>query len=132
MKLTLKRLELSSQSTIGRLAIDGEDCCWTLEDVVRYGPKVPGQTAIPAGTYRVIVTPSPRFKRPLPLLLDVPGFDGVRIHPGNTAEQTEGCILVGMKRDKDIVLESRIAFDKLFQLLDGAATAGDQISITIS
>jgi hypothetical protein len=132
MKLTLKRLELSSQSTIGRLAIDGEDHYWTLEDVVRYGPKVPGQTAIPAGTYRVIITPSPRFKRPLPLLLDVPGFDGVRIHPGNTASDTEGCILVGMGKSPDQISQSRIAFDALFAKIDAACSAGESVYITIS
>lgn len=132
MKLTLRRLELTGQSTIGRLAVDGTDFCWTLEDVVRSGPKVPGQTAIPAGTYAVQLTMSPRFKRVLPLLVGVQGFEGVRIHPGNTAADTEGCILVGLGHADDRITDSRAAFDALFPKLQAAAARGEPITITIA
>ena len=89
MELSLKRLWLSETTTVGTLAIDGTFECYTLEDKVRE-KKIKGITAIPAGRYKVIITESPRFKRPLPLQLNVPGFEGVRIHPGNDAGDTEG------------------------------------------
>lgn len=132
MRLELRRLELTGSSTIGRLAVDGVDFCWTLEDVVRDGPKVYGQTAIPAGTYAVQLTMSPRFKRVLPLLLNVPGFEGVRIHPGNTADDTEGCILVGLGHADDRITDSRAAFDALFARLQAASNRGEAISLVIS
>ncbi len=132
MKLDLRRLELTGQSTIGRLAVDGVDFCWTLEDVVRTGPKVYGQTAIPAGTYAMQLTLSPRFKRVLPLLVNVPGFEGVRIHPGNTAADTEGCILVGLGHADDRITDSRAAFDALFTRLKAATDRGEAISLKIS
>lgn len=132
MKLTVRRLELTGQSTIGRLAVDGVDFCWTLEDVVRTGPKVYGQTAIPAGTYDVRLTMSNRFKRVLPLLLNVPGFEGVRIHPGNTAADTDGCILVGLGHADDRITDSRAAFDALFARLQAADARGESISLEIA
>lgn len=118
MMLTLKRQDLTPARTIGRLSIDGVPFCWTLEDVVRVGPKVYGKTAIPAGTYLIKITQSPRFGRLLPLLLGVPGFEGVRIHPGNTELDTEGCILVGMGRTADTITESRKAFNALMLRLE--------------
>ena len=132
MKLELRRLELTGQSTIGRLAVDGVDFCWTLEDVVRTGPKVYGQTAIPAGTYDVRLTMSNRFKRVLPLLLNVPGFEGVRIHPGNTAADTDGCILVGLGHADNRITDSRAAFDALFTRMQAADQRGEAISLVIS
>lgn len=120
MKLTIKRQDYSDARTIGRLSIDGEPFCWTLEDKVRTGPKVYGQTAIPSGTYGVKLTMSQRFKRVLPLLVDVPGFEGVRVHPGNSAADTEGCILVGLGRAEDSITQSRLAFDALFAKLEKA------------
>jgi hypothetical protein len=78
----------------GKLFVDGKFECYTLEDQMRT-QKIYAQTAIPLGRYRIIVTYSNRFKRPLPLLLNVPEFTGVRIHSGNTVADTEGCILVG-------------------------------------
>ena len=96
MDLRLERLWLAPLDTIGTFLIDGLFECFVLEDQVREaGVKVPGQTAIPVGRYEVIITPSQRFKEDLPLLVGVPGFEGVRIHAGNTHEDTEGCILVG-------------------------------------
>lgn len=128
MKLKLKRQDYSDSRTIGRLSIDGEDFCWTLEDAVRTGPKVYGKTAIPAGTYAVKLTMSPRFARILPLLIDVPGFDGVRIHPGNTAADTEGCLLVGTGRTNDAITGSRAAFNALMARLEHAAGIEIEVS----
>lgn len=105
---------LGTNATIGTLSIDGVFFCHTLEDPVR-DSKVYGQTAIPAGTYKVAITMSPRFKRELPLLLDVPNYTGVRIHPGNTAADTEGCILVGNFLKDDFITNSRKTFDSLLE-----------------
>lgn len=118
MRITVKRQDMTPARTIGRMSIDGEPFCWVLEDAVRAGPKVYGKTAIPPGTYAVRLTWSPRFQRVLPLLEDVPGFEGVRIHPGNTELDTEGCILVGMGRTADAITESRKAFNALMLRLE--------------
>ena len=107
------RDRFTDRSTTGILMVEGQGFeCFTLEDVVR-PVKIPKETAIPAGTYEVAVTFSERFQRWLPLLLNVPNFEGVRIHPGNTAADTEGCILVGTARDTDLVTHSRDAFGLL-------------------
>jgi hypothetical protein len=128
MKLKLIREPSSSTTTLGKLYLDGVFFCYTLEDVVRPDPnpdtpqneaKVWGNTAIPAGKYKVVITMSPRFKRRLPLLIGVPGFDGIRIHPGNTHRDTDGCILVGEQIVGESILQSRIAFNRLFEILDG-------------
>lgn len=84
--------------------------------------KIAGQTAIPAGTYKVIIDMSNRFKRLLPLLIDVPNFTGVRIHPGNTDKDTDGCILVGTSQSPDFVGNSRVAFEALFTKMRSAKT----------
>lgn len=120
MKITLKRKSLTAECTIGALYIDGVFECYTLEDTVRE-VKIAGVTAIPKGIYRVIINISNRFKRLLPLLLDVPGFEGVRIHPGNTAKDTEGCILVGTSElNGSSIGSSRVAFDALFAKMQAA------------
>lgn len=96
MDLHLARLWLAPRDTIGGLRIDGRFECFTLEDAVRApGVKIAGETAIPAGRFQVVITPSARFKEDLPLLVDVPGFEGIRLHAGNTHDDTEGCLLVG-------------------------------------
>ena len=135
MKLLLQR-ERGGYFTFGMLYVDGRVFCQTLEDELRApGVKVWGRTCIPAGTYRVIVNHSARFKRMLPLLLNVPGFEGVRIHAGNTHEDTEGCILVGRRRGVlgrlRAVLDSRPAFDSLFKQIDSARKRGEEVEITI-
>lgn len=118
MKLTVKRTFKGNAYTIGKLYIDGRYFCDTLEDVVRpIGVKVYGQTAIPAGQYDCELTYSPRFKRILPLLKNVPNFEGVRIHSGNTASDSEGCILVGENKVKGKVLNSRVTLQKLLDIL---------------
>jgi hypothetical protein len=105
---------LGTNATIGSLSIDGVFFCHTLEDPVR-DEKIYGKTAIPTGTYKVVITMSPRFKRELPLLLDVPNYQGVRIHPGNTADDTEGCILVGNLLKDDFITNSRKTFNSLLE-----------------
>jgi hypothetical protein len=108
MKLTLKRNFKGADYTIGKLYIDGHYFCDTLEDTVRpNGEKIKGKTAIPAGDYKVIKSYSPRFKKILPEILDVPGFSGVRIHAGNTAKDTDGCLLLGLNKTKGAVLDSQ-------------------------
>lgn len=116
MELLLKRLHKTSNSTIGELYVNGVFECYTLEDVERV-VKIKNETAIPKGKYKVVITYSNRFKRDLPLLLNVPNFEGVRIHSGNTNHDTEGCILVGLTRSKDFIGNSRKAFAKLFDKL---------------
>lgn len=118
--------------TIGRLSVNGDFECWTLEDPVRDGPKIPGETAIPFGHYPIAITWSPRFKRDLPLLEYVRGFVGVRIHPGNVPADTDGCILVGCEKAACAVLRSREAFDALFAKLVTAQKSGEQLAIDIT
>lgn len=120
MKLRVQRFTRLPNCTIGYLYIDDVFFCYTLEDVER-DVKIHGKTAIPAGSYGVVIDHSPRFKTDLPRLLNVPGFEGVRIHPGNKAEDTEGCILVGRSWDASgCVTSSRDAFSALMETLRAA------------
>ena len=135
MELLLERKYLKAAYTIGCLSVDGTRFCDTLEDRVRdlvHEPKVPGETAIPAGCYEVIVKHSPRFGRNLPRLLDVPGFEGILIHRGNTARDTSGCILVGENRQPGKVLNSTPYELRLTVLIREAAERGEQTFITIT
>lgn len=121
MRLLLLRQPSAAGATIGELLLDGQHQCWTCEDVVRPpGEKVYGQTAIPAGTYQVKIGWSPKFGRDMPRLQDVPGFEGILIHWGNTSADTDGCILVGRQKAAASVLESRLAFDSLYPLIEAA------------
>lgn len=126
MKIQIKRLHRTENSTIGELTIDGKFECYTLEDKER-DVKIKSETAIKKGTYKVIINQSNRFKRLLPLLLNVPEFEGVRIHSGNSNHDTEGCILVGKTRSKDFIGQSRKAFDTLFEKMQKAK----DITVTI-
>ena len=130
IELTLKRGKSSQRSTIGELSCNGALQCFTLEDVVRE-VKIPRETAIPAGRYRVIFNFSNRFKKVMPLLVNVPDFEGVRIHPGNTDADTDGCILVGTTKSADFIGNSRVAYDELMAKLEPAFNAGQDIFITI-
>lgn len=130
MKITVNRLACSTKSTPGVLLVDGAHECFTLEDVVR-DAKIADCTAIPAGEYRVIINHSNHFNRLLPLLLDVPGYVGVRIHPGNTDADTEGCILVGDDPAPDFLGASRVAFERLFAKMQAAVAGGDEITLEI-
>lgn len=108
MKVKVIRIFKGSEYTIGKLYIDDNYFCDTLEDTVRK-EKIAGKTAIPAGTYKVKKTMSPRFKKILPEILNVPNFTGVRIHAGNTAKDTEGCLLLGLNKVKGSVVNSQDA-----------------------
>ena len=123
MELSLIRKEFTTESTIGDLLIDGKFYSFTLEDMYR-DKKINGVTAIPYGTYEVIINFSNRFQRPMPLLLNVPGFDGIRIHNGNKAEHTEGCILVGFTKGKDFIGNSKSAFIQFMPKLQAGLKTG--------
>lgn len=138
MKLRLERQASGTSCTIGELFIDDQPWCATLEDVIREKPGVPvsdwkiaGRSAIPAGTYRVEVTYSPRFKCDLPLLYDVPGFTGVRIHAGNTDADTEGCVLVGTWKGGEMIYKSRAMLASVLDMLEIAKIAKREVSIDV-
>ena len=134
MRLKVERLWKKPAYTVGRLFVDGKQFCNTLEDVVRDLPrekKVYGETAIPAGTYKVIFNWSPKFGRNLPRLLNVPYFDGILIHSGNTAKDSAGCILVGKNTAVGRLAESRYTSDRLNALIEDAQRHGETITIEI-
>jgi len=142
MELKLYRDTYTRNSTIGKLFVNGTFFCFTLEDYCRDfnrdgdlkdagETKVFGKTCIPSGKYAVVLTVSNRFKKVLPLLLNVQGFEGIRIHNGNTADHTEGCILVGATAATDQVLNSIPTMDRLMVRLKAMVSAGDKIFITI-
>ena len=146
MVISIIRKPSAKGATLSTWYVDGQYQCVGCEDVVRGEgeTKVYGQTAIPAGTYKVIVTMSNRFKRPLPLLVNVPGgrirfgeqlIDncGVRIHSGNKPEDTEGCLLPGTRLGADgrSVEASRVAFDALFAKINAALAGGEKVTLTI-
>jgi hypothetical protein len=134
--LTLQRVP-AGWGTPGTLSLGGTFLCYTLEDADRQletagsEAKVPGETCIPRGEYRVVLTESRRFGQITPLLLEVPGFTGVRIHPGNTVEDTEGCLLVGTSRSGQEVRNSREAYEKLMKLLVVAGEVGIPVMLEI-
>jgi len=129
MLIEVKRFEFKDTHTVGKLYINGSYECFTLEDAVRNGTKVIGKTAIPIGTYKLIIDASTRFKQDMPHILDVPDFTGVRIHAGNTSADTDGCILLGSTwAGKDFIGNSKIAYKKFFDKLKQNKT----VSITIS
>ena len=128
MRIELVRIAFKSTYTIGKLYVDGTYFCDVLEDVDRgldssmseseiLEKKVKGQTAIPTGHYVINITYSPKYKRMMPLLLDVKGFSGIRIHSGNSSKDTEGCLLVGKNKKVGMVLESRDTYQRLFKMM---------------
>ncbi len=126
------RKRLTDKSSTGGMYCDGEYMCETLEDKTREGPKVPGATAIPCGTYEIVIDPSQRFKKLMPHILRVPDFSGVRIHKGNDAGDTEGCPLVGMQSGPDRVWDCQPAYDKFFKLLWEHLETGQKQYIKVS
>ena len=142
MKLTLVRHSLTDEYTIGKLYVDKEYFCDTLEDVVRDKNKdgdlndigenkVYGETSIPYGTYEIEVRYSPKFKRELPALLNVPHFEGILIHRGNTNKDTLGCILVGENTIKGKVVNSTPYEIKLTTLIKEAKVKKEKVLIEI-
>lgn len=134
MELKVERKWPKATYTVGRLYVDGKMFCNTLEDRVRdlnTEEKVYGETAIPAGRYRVIFNWSPKFGRNLPRLLNVPHFEGILIHPGNTAADSAGCILVGKNSAVGRLSESRDTSDRLNVLIEDAQRRGEDIFITV-
>lgn len=149
MELLLQRLHEKNEATIGQLFVfssdnagaEGKHFCYTLEDKVRLirnengdiiGDKIAGKTAIPNGCYEVIISYSFRFKKDMPLLLNVPKFEGIRIHAGNTTENTDGCILLGnaITKSGDYLLDSLKA-NKAFMTLLKSVKKKEKVFITI-
>ena len=128
MKIKVDRIYKGESYTIGKMYLNGEYFCDTLEDAIR-PVKIPNETAIPAGIYNVEVTYSPRFKRNLPLLVDVPNYTGMRIHNGSNKDHTSGCILVGFNTSKGILSDSRKTSDQLTEKLKSLS---EPIEIEIS
>lgn len=140
MKLTLKRIALRPTYTIGRLYIDDVYFCDTIEDTVRDinkngkfdngEKKVHSKTAIPYGTYEIKWTYSPRFKKYTPQLMNVPSFEGIRIHAGNTSADTEGCLILGENKQVGKVLNSRATINKFYQIIKKACSK-EKVTIEI-
>lgn len=134
MKLTLKRIALRPTYTIGKLYIDDVYFCDTIEDTVRDTnksgkfdkgeQKIKGKTAIPYGTYEIKWTYSPRFKKYTPQLMNVPSFEGIRIHAGNTSADTEGCLIIGKNKQVGKVLNSRATINKFYPIIKEACSNG--------
>lgn len=134
MKLTLKRIALRPTYTIGKLYIDDAYFCDTLEDTVRDinksgkfdngEQKIKGKTAIPYGIYEIKWTYSPRFKKYTPQLMNVPSFEGIRVHAGNTSADTEGCLILGENKQVGKVLNSRATINKFYPIIKKACSNG--------
>lgn len=142
MELLLKRIAKKDTYTIGRLYVNGVKVCDTLEDKDRgltdamsvediKSKKVYGKTAIPTGTYTVIFNMSARFKKLMPLIQNVKGFDGIRIHSGTTEADSLGCVLLGENKEVGKVLNSRATCNKVYAMIKKASDAGEKITITI-
>lgn len=135
----LKRVQLDPDCTIGDLSIGGHHICYVCEDPVREIPgqpvetwKIKGETAIPVGRYKIERTFSARFQMTMPLLLDVPGFSGIRIHPGNVPADTEGCLLPGFERRAKGVGQSQLAYRDILKWLDSIDQQGLEAWIQIT
>jgi hypothetical protein len=134
MLLEVKRLYKKDTYTIGVLVVDGEKFSDTLEDKVRdlkSEKKVYGETAIPAGKYKVVMSMSSKFKRVMPYLENVPQFTGIMIHPGNTIKDTLGCILVGENKKKGQLVNSRKYSDELNKRINEAIERKEQVWIEV-
>ena len=142
MELRLERKYRNNNYCIDKLYINGKYFSDVLEDPDRgltdtmsleeiKKIKIKGNTCIPYGTYNITITYSPRFKKNLPLLNNVKGFDGIRIHSGNKPQDTEGCLLPGFNKVKGQVIDSRVTTDKLIAQIQQALNKGEKVTITI-
>lgn len=131
MEMTVIRKTFTEKTTIGELWINGQYECETLEDRTRApGVKVPKETSIPYGRYRVVIDFSMRFQKDSPHILDVPMFTGIRIHAGNTEVDTEGCLILGLVSEQDKVLYSRHAVSHFTRVLESALKKPEAVWIT--
>ncbi len=127
MMIDLLRDSSGEEGTLGRLSVDGVFVCYSLEpDEDR-----PQHPAIPCGTYQVIVNYSQRFGRRLPLIVDVPDRSGIRVHPGNTDDDTEGCILLGTNRRGFVLEQSRAACELFQSKIALPLASGERVTITV-
>ena len=147
MELQVNRIFLGVNYTIGKFMIDGKYFCDTIEDAVRKLPdkcpttifgapckckeKIQSKTAIPSGTYKVTVGMSPRFKRKLPIIMNVPHFLGILIHNGTSEESSSGCIILGENKVKGKVQNGTKYMNELTDLLINEMSQGNPITITI-
>lgn len=142
MRIRLERIARKEAYTIGRVYVNGEYLCDSLEDRDRgladtmteaaiAAVKVKGRTAIPTGVYGVVMTWSPRFRKTLPLVCGVKGFEGIRVHSGNGPEDTEGCILLGRNRVAGRVLDSRVACETFNAMVQQAILRGEKITLEV-
>ena len=143
MELRLERKYRNNNYCIDKLYVNGKYFSDVLEDPDRgltdnmsleeiKKVKIKGNTCIPYGTYNITITYSPRFKKNLPLLNNVKGFDGIRIHSGNKPQDTEGCLLPGFNKVKGQVIDSRVTTDKLIAQIQQALNKGEKVTITIT
>ena len=143
MELRLERKYRSNNYCIDKLYINNEYFSDALEDPDRSLTdsmsleeikkiKIKGNTCIPYGTYNVTITYSPRFKKNLPLINNVKGFDGIRIHSGNTPQDTEGCLLLGLNKVKGRVVDSKVTVNKFIDIVQKALNKGEKVTITIT
>lgn len=142
MEIRVKRIARKDGYTIGRMSLNNEYFCDTLEDTDRglnsamsvdeiLSKKRKGITAIPIGEYDVILTFSPKFKRVLPLLLNVPGYQYIRVHHGNLPSSTDGCLLVGENKVKGQIINSRATLERLMSVLLECEKKKEKVTITI-
>lgn len=137
MELQVRRRINTTVSTIGTFSIDGKKWCDSLEDADRMleslgeKAKIKGETAIPKGKYQVKITWSMRFNKYTMQIMDVPYFLGIRIHSGNTAADTEGCILLGDATDEHMIIHSRVRVEEVFDLVELALSSGQEVTIEI-
>lgn len=142
MKIYLYRKYKKNNYTIGQLFINNEyfsDCLedtdrgltsnMSIDEIKRI--KVPGNTCIPYGTYKITITYSPKFKKNLPLINDVKGFEGIRIHSGNNNNDTSGCLLLGFNKIKGGVINSKVTVDKFIDIIQKTTNSGETITLSI-
>lgn len=135
MNLRLVREPSAGGNTFGKLYVNNVYQCETLEDTDRKlesgGKKIAGETAIPRGEYKLVIDWSNRFKKEMMHVLDVPQFEGIRIHAGNTNADTEGCVLLGTGRANGWLLNSRVAVSRVFEMVEKALDKGETVTLRV-